>query len=109
MTRLLVPYHLDEYLPDLDLTVTGPDTVTVDLPPGDTWSRLVVLYAAVAGRVAAATRPVVYSGDCTTSLGTVAGLQRAGIDPAVVWFDGHGDVQTVETTGSGYVGGMPLR
>jgi arginase len=104
-----VPYHLDEYLPDLDLTVTGYDTVTVDLPPGDTWHRLAYLYSTVAGRVATLTRPVVYSGDCTTSLGTVAGLQRSGVDPAVVWFDGHGDVQTVETTGSGYIGGMPLR
>jgi arginase len=49
------------------------------------------------------------SGDCTTSLGTVAGLQRAGMDPAVVWLDGHGDVQTLETTTSGYLGGLPLR
>jgi arginase len=27
----------------------------------------------------------------------------------VVWFDAHGDVQTMETTTSGYLGGMPLR
>jgi arginase len=47
--------------------------------------------------------------DCTTSLGIMAGLQRAGVDPAVVWFDAHGDVQTMETTGSGFLGGMPLR
>ncbi|HMG29645.1 MAG TPA: arginase family protein [Jiangellaceae bacterium] len=49
------------------------------------------------------------SGDCTTSIGTVAGLQRAGLDPGIVWFDPHGDVQTLETTASGYLGGMPLR
>jgi arginase len=53
--------------------------------------------------------PVVVSGDCLTSLGTVTGLQRAGIDPAIVWFDAHGDVQTLETTTSGYVGGITLR
>jgi arginase len=52
---------------------------------------------------------VVVSGDCTTALGTVAGLQRAGIDPGIVWFDAHGDVQTVETTASGHPGGLPLR
>jgi arginase len=52
---------------------------------------------------------VVFSGDCTTSFGVVAGLQRAGTDPAIVWFDAHGDVQTLETTTSGYLGGMPLR
>lgn len=49
------------------------------------------------------------SGYCTTSLGVVAGLQRTGIDPSPVWFDGHGDVQTPETSASGYLGGMPVR
>jgi arginase len=72
-----------------------------------------VLYRRVADAVARAaadgTRPVVVSGDCTTSLGIVAGLQRAGLDPGIVWFDAHGDVQTPETTASGYLGGMPLR
>jgi arginase len=48
-------------------------------------------------------------GDCTVALGVVAGLQRAGHDPGIVWFDAHGDVQTMETTTSGFLGGMPLR
>jgi arginase len=38
----------------------------------------------------------------------VAGMQRAGIDPVVLWFDAHGDFNTWETTPSGYLGGMPL-
>ena len=54
-------------------------------------------------------RPVVLTGDCAISLGIVAGLQRAGADPGIVWFDAHGDVQTPETTASGYLAGMPLR
>jgi arginase len=49
------------------------------------------------------------SGDCTTALGAVAGLQHAGIDPGIVWLDAHGDAQTLETTASGYLGGLPLR
>ena len=54
--------------------------------------------------------PIVVSSDCTTSLGVVAGLQRRSTeDLAIVWFDAHGDVQTPETTTSGYLGGMPLR
>ncbi|MET7417977.1 arginase family protein [Dactylosporangium sp. NPDC005555] len=85
-------------------------TVTVDLPEdGDVWGRLAVLYDRLADEVRGAEAPVVISGDCTTALGTVAGLQRRGEDPAVVWFDAHGDVQTLETTTSGYIGGMPLR
>jgi len=112
VTSILVPYHIDEYLPELDVPDSGM-TLATALPDGDLWSRLRWLYGAVAATVSTAVtagdRPVVFSGDCTTALGTVAGLQRAGVDPTVVWFDAHGDVQTLETTTSGYVGGMPLR
>ncbi|GAB3679098.1 hypothetical protein GCM10027589_49350 [Actinocorallia lasiicapitis] len=85
----------------------------MQLAEGLPWRRMAVLYDTVADVVAAAVKegevPYVYSGDCTTSFGTVAGLQRAGIDPSVVWFDAHGDVHTPATTLSGYLGGMPLR
>ncbi|MGH9379508.1 MAG: arginase family protein [Thermoanaerobaculia bacterium] len=113
MTRIVVPYHLDEHLPDLDAPVEADAVVTVELPDGDSWGRMAHLYDLVAENVADAVRrgdrPVVVSGDCTTSLAVVAGLQRAGVSPAIVWFDAHGDVQTLETTTSGYLGGMPLR
>lgn len=113
MTRFLVPYHLDEHLPQFDSPSEPDVTITSNLPDGGTWERLAHLYRSVAAAVARDVqdggRPVVMSGDCTTSLATVAGLQRAGVDPAVVWFDAHGDIQTLETTTSGYLGGMPLR
>jgi arginase len=87
--------------------------VTAEFASDDVWDRLAVLYGAVADAVAGAAsrneRPVVLSGDCTTALGTVAGLQRAGSVAGIVWFDAHGDVQTLETTASGYLGGLPLR
>jgi arginase len=112
MARIVVPYHLDEHLPSLDVPYEPDRSVTADLPDGSPWQRMAALYGDVADVVAedvrAGGRPVVMSGDCTTSLATVAGLQRAGVDPAIVWFDGHGDVQTLETTASGYLGGMPL-
>ena len=53
--------------------------------------------------------PTVVSGDCLVALGTLAGVQRAGVDAAMVWFDAHGDVHTLETTTSGYLGGLSLR
>ncbi|WP_315987064.1 arginase family protein [Actinomadura sp. HBU206391] len=116
MAIISVPYHLDEYLPDLNIPLPpGRDvtTVAVALPDGDTWTRLGRLYESVAEAVAQVVRkgqvPTVVSGDCTASLGTVAGLQQAEVDASVVWFDAHGDVQTLETTASGYLGGMPLR
>ncbi len=108
MLTVSVPYHLDEPLGGF---APGPVDVTVaaELPAGDPWSRMAVLYGQVAGVVAGAGRPVtVLSGDCTTSLGVLAGLQRAGHDPAVVWLDAHADFHTEATTTSGYLGGMPL-
>lgn len=62
----------------------------------------------MAATVAAKPDPVVISGDCPTSLATVAGLQRKGSGPSIVWLDAHGDFNTEETTESGYLGGMPL-
>ena len=114
MTVIGVPYHLDEYLPDLDLTPEPAELITPELPAGEIWSRLAALYTAVAravtrGRADDGRPVVVASGDCLTALGAVAGLQAAGADPAVVWFDAHGDVQTPETTSSGYLAGMSLR
>jgi arginase len=113
MSVIQVPYHLDEYLPDLDVPLPGGTVITADLAASDVWSRLGALYpglaAAVAGDAGRGDRPVVVSGDCLTSLGTMSGLQQAGIDAGIVWFDAHGDVQTLETTTSGYLGGLPLR
>jgi arginase len=110
---LRVPYHIDEYLPDLDLPLPAGRVITAELQAGDVWGRLAGLYAAVASAVAATALdggcPVAVSGDCTTALGTMAGLQQAGVDPAIVWIDAHGDLQTLETTTSGYLGGLPLR
>ena len=109
MQLLSVPTHLDEPLDPFDLGVPTDATVATELPPGGPWSRMAVLYERVATAVAAADGPVVVaSGDCTTSLGVLAGLQRAGRDVAVVWFDGHADFHTSATTTSGYLGGMPL-
>jgi arginase len=113
MSVIQVPYHLDEYLPDLDVPLPPDTVITADLPAGDVWDRLSALYTGVAAAVAAEAgrggRPVVVSGDCMTALGTMSGLQRAGVQAGIVWFDAHGDVQTLETTTSGYLGGLPLR
>jgi len=113
MSVILVPYHLDEFLPGLADSLPAAEVMAADLSAEDIWDRLAALYGVTAKRVAAAARrgsmPVVVSGDCTTALATLAGLQRAGTDAGIVWLDAHGDVQTLETTVSGYLGGLPLR
>ena len=110
-TVIEVPYHIDESLVDFESPLPADITVHYGEPPGpDRWSWLGSLYERVADAVAGTDDlPVVVSGDCPVSLGTVAGLQRRGLDPAVVWFDAHGDVQSLETSHSGYLGGIPLR
>jgi arginase len=90
---------------------TGPaGTVRPGLPVADRWERLAVEYEAVAAAVAAAGElPLVFSGDCLIAGGVVAGVQRRGADPAIVWFDAHADLHTFQSSGSGYLGGMSLR
>lgn len=105
--RILVPYHHAEPLPALGDAFAADDAVVVSKgPPGMMLARL---YAQVARRVAAADGPVVVaSGDCTTALGTVAGLQARGLSPGAIWLDAHADFHTPRTTISGYFGGMAL-
>lgn len=109
MLTMAVPYHLDERLHGFTVGVPIDHEVTADLPAGGPWERMGVLYEQVAREVARTSRPlVVVSGDCTTSLGVLAGLQRAGQSPGIVWFDAHADFHTEQTTTSHYLGGMPL-
>ncbi|WP_067479272.1 arginase family protein [Actinomadura hibisca] len=116
MAVLVVPYHQDKRLIDgcVPLPSTGDVRVLEpELPEGDIWQRLAALDDAVADEVAAALGeggPVaVLSGDCLVAMGVLAGAQRAGLRPGVIWFDAHGDVHTLETTTSGYLGGLSLR
>ena len=50
--------------------------------------------------------PLVLSGNCSVAaMGALAGLDGG---TAVVWFDAHGDLNTPETTASGFFDGMAL-
>ncbi len=58
-------------------------------------------------RVVASGRvPVVLGGDCTITLGVLAGLQRHHPGAGLVYFDGDVDLNTPETTRSGILDGM---
>src|SRR5262249_1979373 len=50
--------------------------------------------------------PLVLSGNCNASMGTVSGCgaEKTGI----IWFDAHGEATTPETTRSGFLDGMPI-
>lgn len=53
--------------------------------------------------------PLVLAGNCSSAVGTFAGLRsRSRKVPGVCWFDAHGDFNTPETTESGFLDGMAL-
>ena len=52
--------------------------------------------------------PVAIGGDCHKTLGVMKGLNSCSLSPALLWLDSHGDFNTVETSPSGFVGGMSL-
>jgi len=110
---LLTPYFLDQRSPGLD-SIDGPDWEVnrLELPVAETQQRMVALYRPLRDAVSAAAkrglRPVSVAGDCCTSIGFLAGLQQAGVNPTLLWFDAHGDFNDWQTTPSGFLGGMPL-
>jgi arginase len=75
-------------------------------------TRMGTLAQALADEVAAVRAdgnlPVAIGGDCTFSIGVLAGLQRTLPELTLVWYDAHGDFNTPQTTPSGFIGGMPL-
>jgi arginase len=49
--------------------------------------------------------PIVLAGNCSTAVGTLAGLSAG---TGVAWFDAHGDFNTPETTTSGFLDGTAV-
>ncbi len=54
-------------------------------------------------------RALVLGGCCCAHVGAIAGLAERAGRLAVVWFDAHGDLNTVGSSPSGDTWGMPLR
>ena len=52
--------------------------------------------------------PVIAAADCSISVTTLPAALRHRPDAKVLWLDAHGDYNTPDTTGSGYLGGMCL-
>jgi arginase len=60
----------------------------------------------VRGAVSTGLFPLVLSGNCNASVGTLAGAGPEGL--GIVWFDAHADFNTPETTTTGFTDGMGL-
>jgi arginase len=110
---ILTPYFLDQLETGLEPLAQNDWYLNkTELPEGETQIRMGYLYQGIADfaadAAAAGERPVSIAGDCCTTIGALAGLQRAGMEVTLIWFDAHGDFNTWETTPSGFLGGMPL-
>ena len=110
---ILSPSFLDEALPELESLAKSDWTINNPaLSDGTKQVRISAIHKPLADLVSEAfsadARPVSIAGDCCTAIGVLAGLQYAGINPSLIWFDAHGDFNTWETTPSGFLGGMPL-
>jgi arginase len=94
-------------LGDLPVVRFGPDRAN---RKRQSQSRVVKVARQVADTVAAAVEreliPIVLGGDCTITLGVVAGLLRHQPDLGLIYFDGDADLTTPETTHSGIFDSM---
>ncbi len=96
-----------EDLGDLPMIRFAPDRVE---RKRQSQSQVVRVARQVADAVARAVEreliPIVLGGDCTITLGVVAGLLRHQPDLGVIYFDGDADLTTPETTHSGIFDSM---
>ncbi len=92
------------------------EPVWIELPASERTRDSVTNLGRIARRTAAAVHAalqkedgfaLVLEGDCTHAVGAIGGLAQAREQPGVVWFDAHGDLHTMQTTTSGFLGGMP--
>ena len=97
----------------------GQEPVVVGSPEPsrvDDWSvalpeaaeTLAGLRRAVQEAIGGDTTPLLVTNTCAASLGTLPSVAEHHPDAVVLWIDAHGDFNTPDTTGSGYLGGMVL-
>lgn len=66
------------------------------------------LYPLVAQAIKEEVIPLIIGGDHSLGIGSLAGCAASGKQFGVIWFDTHGDYNSMETTSSGNIHGMPL-
>src|SRR6266516_324404 len=95
-------------------TVSNP--IWIELPKSERTRDSVTNLGCIAKRTSVAVSAAIkdkdsfvlmLEGDCTHAVGAIGGLAQAIAAPGVIWFDAHGDLNTMETTTSGFLGGVP--
>jgi arginase len=99
---------ISSYLTDKGHTVTQESVMSESPFPAEI-STGFELIRKVSKKVEALDRgqfPIVLSGNCNITAGTIAGLNKSRL--GMLWFDAHGDCETPETSTSGFMDGMGL-
>ena len=114
---MLTPHFIGRVEPKLNQlaqpnwTINQPNLPS-EISPDAAQAQMIRLFRPLAGWVTQVAklgeRPVSIAGDCCSTIGVLAGLQQAGLQPTLIWFDAHGDFNTWDTSPSGFLGGMPL-
>ena len=112
--RAFLDHGLRQLLEEKGHAVAEP--IWIELPKMERTRDSVTNLGRIAQRTSAAIKDalqaedsfvLVLEGDCTHAVGAIGGLAQAKSDAGVIWFDAHGDLNTMETTTSGLLGGMP--
>ena len=85
-------------------TVQGADPYALEI--ATTFETLREISREVRKALESEELPLVLAGNCNSTIGALGGCAAA--DPALIWFDCHGDLNTPETSTSGFLDGMSL-
>lgn len=95
-----------------DVNVPAGDRVGKDTSGLKNLEEVTTACTELAERVSAITEagrfPLVFGGDHSMAIGTLAGLSDKYSNLGVIWYDAHADINTSETSPSGNIHGMPL-
>ncbi|HEY7122830.1 MAG TPA: arginase family protein [Ktedonobacterales bacterium] len=91
------------------------EPVWIELPRSERTRDGITNLGRIASRTSAAVSAAIWqgdfalvlAGDCTHALGPIGGVAQACGAAGVAWFDAHGDMNTMATTTSGLIGGLP--
>lgn len=95
-----------------DLPVPSPESIKVGDPKLKYLSEIREVCEHLADTVSSVVErkrfPLVFGGDHSMSIGTIAGVSKHYENLGLIWFDAHGDLNTGETSPSGNIHGMSL-
>ncbi|MDO3660944.1 MULTISPECIES: arginase [Bacillus] len=110
--------HLIERLSDMGYTVEDLGDIPINREKINNDEELKNLNSVLAGNEKLAQKvnkvieekkfPLILGGDHSIAIGTLAGTAKHYNNLGVIWYDAHGDLNTLETSPSGNIHGMPL-